>query len=295
MCICQPLFAFTENSHQSNQPVPLYSVQGSIQRCNIPLAYAAISQYASLILPVCPNAASAVSPYLHVNPLLPHHTSAVVASALETLTCSNRLIRDLGRAMTSTSDGGSSSARSAHRSWISEATFGGRVQFGQVEMTMPFDPNVVKSTLINCQMEVRVGHDSYGLVNPFASSLSSAVHGCYAPKARKLIKGPGGGEDGGGDGGIDGASSIDSRTLSNVLFTRGVFDSGMHVCIYLLMYWCDFDCTANTKQRFLNRTIACCITMLSEFASELFEASRSHKFPFTSIHMRAMKLPIPLR
>jgi len=131
-----PIFAFTEpftsaSPIRSGHAIP--TMNSAIASLGVPKAYAALSEHASVLVPIDPRASAHLSPFLSPETWTPYHSSAIVASAIDALTSFQHINTSVGG-----SEGTSDHAAQSSEEWIFGATNAGRFRVSALEATLPF-------------------------------------------------------------------------------------------------------------------------------------------------------------
>jgi hypothetical protein len=259
----QPIWAFTDDS-SSTSPVT------RIQQCNIPICYSALlsSDIASVLIPMSTFSAPAVSPFVDLQADLRYHTSSIFASALEISTGFQRI-----SSTSSTHSSSNSLDRNTPESliagesitdvnWAAQLTNNYQQRLCTLEACLPFPCNPANDNNFAPLWNV-LSSSSYhhqGIVNPFMSSLSSAVWGKYAAQDR-----------------VRSASRI-RCSETNIINCRG------------------FQSASKLSSATLTFTLTLCrIGFASELMSPASNCTNAPPVPYhvSSIHQRSYGLPIP--
>lgn len=209
----KPIWCFTDDSSNS---IPL----NRLQKCNIPIAYSSLvsSEVASVIIPMSTFSVSNLSPFLNFENDLKYHTSAIFASVIEVATGFNRVTSNFSNHSSATSidfnvpETKVTDDKITDANWISELTNNYQYRINTIEACLPFplDPSKNQNNhdeflpLWNVINSERIYDQT--LLNPFMSSLSSAVWGDYNGSIKNhRVK----------------------RSLSNIINCRGFQSSGL--------------------------------------------------------------------
>ena len=182
----QPIWGFTDDSSSSTEPT-------SLQKCNIPISYSSLisSDIATLLIPMSTYSASNLSPFINLESDLKYHTSAVFASAIEVATGFHRITSQFSHHSSTTSidfnvpESKVADDKITDANWISELTNSYEYRLNTIETCLPFPLDPSKNTQKNDEFaplwNVLNSTQNYDttVLNPFMSSLSSAIWGDY--------------------------------------------------------------------------------------------------------------------
>lgn len=177
------LFAFTASS---GTPTPVdedSTISDLMQNISVPLCYANMMEYASMIVPIYPRAAAALAASnVHIDASNMYQTSAVIATAIDTI-LTPLYMGDSETTLTRPQ------ATTANE-WYRGITMNGRLPICSLEVCMPFPlpPSAPLEPFNQTFRQFRTtGRDSphtfatsHRALNPFATSLSAAAHGPLA-------------------------------------------------------------------------------------------------------------------